>query len=119
MDGRDGMASGLETRKRLRLDTSSSEPSRKGAIAGVFKSDIFFKNDEEQYTGVEIDKQQAAALEQCLHSDSSLYAASETMERMQLFKAQGLRVLYIWESDWLATKKTGATLALRDALREV
>jgi hypothetical protein len=43
----------------------------------------------------------------------------ETMERMQLFKAQGLRVLYIWESDWLATKKTGATLALRDALREV
>ena len=43
----------------------------------------------------------------------------ETMERMELFKAQGLRVLYIWESDWLATKNTGATLTLRDALREL
>ena len=59
--GYEAMSAGLETRKRLRLDGSGSEPQRKGVIAGVFKSDIFFKN-EEQYTGVEIDKQQAVGL---------------------------------------------------------
>jgi hypothetical protein len=74
------MSAGLETRKRLRLDTSGSEPKRNGAIAGVFKSDIFFKNDEKSHSGVEIDRQQAAALEQCLHSDASLCAASEMLQ---------------------------------------
>ena len=74
------MASGLETRKRLRLDGSGAEPKRKGTIAGIFKSDFILKEEEEPYSGVEIDKQQAAALEHCLHSDSSLCAASEMLQ---------------------------------------
>jgi hypothetical protein len=74
------MSAGLETRKRLRLDGSSSEPKRNGVIAGVFKSDIFFKNEAEPHSGVEVDTRQAAALEQCLHSDSSLSAASSLLQ---------------------------------------
>eukprot|EP00966_Prymnesium_polylepis_P015309 354069-Prymnesium_polylepis.1 len=75
------MSAGLETRKRLRLNGSGAEPTkRKGVIAGVFKSDIFFKEEEEPYSGVEVDTRQAAALEQCLHSDASLSAALSLLQ---------------------------------------
>jgi len=46
-----------------------------------------------------------------------LYQA--TVDRMQLFKDAGYRVLYIWESDWLATKKHGASQSIGDVLREL
>ena len=35
-----------------------------------------------------------------------------------MFKEVGYRVLYIWESDWMATK-TNATLSIGDVLREL
>jgi hypothetical protein len=44
-----------------------------------------------------------------------LYAA--TMERMQLFKDAGFRVLYIWGSDW--KRVLARTMPLRHAVREL
>jgi hypothetical protein len=44
-----------------------------------------------------------------------LYQA--TMERMQLFKDAGFRVLYIWGSDWKRVQANEATL--KDMLREL
>eukprot|EP00966_Prymnesium_polylepis_P015310 354070-Prymnesium_polylepis.1 len=58
---------------------SNAEPARKGAIAGVFKSDIFFK-EEENNSGVQVDTNQAAAVEKCMHEDSSLSAASSLLQ---------------------------------------
>jgi hypothetical protein len=43
----------------------------------------------------------------------------QTMDRMQLFKDAGFRVMYIWESDWLSTKARGASRSIGDVLREL
>lgn len=76
---RKGMSAGLETRKRLRLDGCPRESKRRlGTIAGVFKSDIFFE-EKEPISGVEVDRNQAAAVERCMHEDTSLCAASSML----------------------------------------
>jgi len=43
----------------------------------------------------------------------------KTMARMHLFKDAGYRVVYIWESDWFFTKKSGSTNSIGDVLREM
>ena len=43
----------------------------------------------------------------------------DTMMRMQLFKDQGYRVLYIWGSDWKRTNARHPDLTLAETLREL
>jgi hypothetical protein len=38
---------------------------------------------------------------------------------MQMFKDAGYKVVYIWESDWLSTKKSGSVKSIGDVLREM
>jgi hypothetical protein len=78
---------GLETRKRLRLDGSNAEPTRPGKIAGVFKSDLFFK-EEAPSSGVEIDLRMASAVEKCMHEDASLSAAASLLQTSILMSGE-------------------------------
>jgi hypothetical protein len=41
----------------------------------------------------------------------------ESMDRMRLFRKQGFRVRYVWESDWLAAKRANGSAA--DVVREL
>ena len=43
----------------------------------------------------------------------------KTLDRMHLFKDDGYKVVYIWESDWLSTKKKGSEKSIGDVLREL
>ena len=51
-------------------------------------------------------------------STAMAVVASRRFLLAAMFKEAGYRVLYIWESDWMATK-TNATLSIGDVLREL